>query len=381
MPDVLLIGDTVRSPELRHEVPVEIGDPFLYAEVGGRRVAIVWSVEGDRIAAVDPTIEIVPSETFSVADFLRDGVDVYDVAALRFVRMVRSLGITTALVPDAFPLRIGDELRRVGIELVADQRHFDDRRRVKSPVELAGIRLAQRAAEDGIAAIASALRRSEASAGGRVLDGEPLTCEWLRLLATEAFAVRGCRGDDLIVARGAQAADGHDPGSGQVANDDVVLCDLFPRHVESGCFADMTRTFRVGAPDEMLTLWHEQCVEALELAVSLVRPGIDGRELHRAVSAFFEDCGHPTQLSAPDGSVLRDGFYHGLGHGVGLEVHEAPGLGRFGHPLVAGDVIALEPGLYRHGWGGVRVEDLILVTEDGCEVLTRFPYDLEVSAK
>ena len=377
MPDILLIGDSVRSPELRHEVQIEIGDPFLYAEVDGRRVAIVWSVEGDRISSVEPTIEIVPSETFSIADFLRDGVDLYDVAALQSVRMVRSLGITRAVVPSSFPLQIADELRRSGVELVTDQRHFDDRRRIKSAAELAGVRVAQRAAEDGMAAIASALRRSEASAGGRILDGEPLTCERLQLLATEAFALRGCRGDDLIVAHGAQAADGHDPGSGQVGSDDVVLCDVFPRHLASGCFADMTRTFRVGAPDETLSLWHAQCVEALELAVSIVRPGVDGRELHRAVSAFFQDRGHPTQLSAPDGSVLRDGFYHGLGHGVGLEVHESPGLGRLGHPLVAGDVIALEPGLYRHGWGGVRVEDLVLVTADGCEVLTEYPYGLD----
>jgi len=377
MPDALLIGDSVRSPELRHEVQIEIGDPFLYAETGGRRVAVVWSIEGDRIAAVDPTIEIVAWETFPISDFLRDGVDVYDVPALQYVRIVRSLGIMSALVPSGFPLRVADELRRAGVELVTDQRHFDDRRRVKSTVELAGIRVAQLAAEAGMAAIASALRRSEASAGGRVLEGEPLTCERLRLLATDVFAARGCRGDDLIVAHGAQAADGHDPGSGHVANDDVVLCDLFPRHVESGCFADMTRTFRVGAPDETLTLWHGQCVEALELAVSLVRPGVDGRELHGAVSAFFEELGHPTQLSVPEGSVLRDGFYHGLGHGVGLEVHEAPGLGRLGHPLVAGDVIALEPGLYRHGWGGVRVEDLVLVTTDGCEVLTKYPYGLD----
>ena len=378
MPDVLLIGDSIRSPELRHEVQVEIGDPFLYAEVDGRRVAIAWSVEGDRIAFVNPTIEIVPSETFSIADLVRDEVDLYDMAAFQAVRMVRSLGITSALVPSSFPLRVADELRSAGIEIVVDQRHFDDRRRVKSAVELEGIQVAQRAAEDGMAAIVSALRRSETSMGGRVLDGEVLTCKGLQLLATEAFALRGCRGDDLTVVCGAETAGGHDPGSGRVGNDDVVLCDIFPRHLASGCFADMTRTFRLGTPDETLSLWHAQCVEALELAVSMVRPGIEGSEMHRAVSAFFEDRGHPTQLSAPEGFVLRDGFSHGLGHGVGLELHEAPGLGRLGHALVAGDVIALEPGLYRHGWGGVRIEDIVLVTDSGAEILSRFPYDLEV---
>jgi Xaa-Pro aminopeptidase len=96
------------------------------------------------------------------------------------------------------------------------------------------------------------------------------------------------------------------------------------------------------------------------------------------VSEFFAERGFPTQLTKPEGEVLRDGFYHGLGHGVGLEVHEAPGLGMLGHELVAGDVITIEPGLYRYGFGGVRVEDLLLVTEDGYERLTDSPYELEV---
>ena len=213
--------------------------------------------------------------------------------------------------------------------------------------------------------------------GGGALDGEPLTCELLRAAAMEAFAAHECRGDDLIVAHGAQAADGHDQGSGRLENDDVLVCDLFPCHVESGYFSDMTRTFTVGTPDPEIAQWHAQTLEALELARGLVRPGVDGSEVHRAVCAFYEERGHPTQMSAPEGEVLRDGFYHGLGHGVGLDVHEAPSLGKVGHELVAGDVITLEPGLYRHGFGGVRLEDTFVVTDDGCETLMDYPYELD----
>jgi Xaa-Pro aminopeptidase len=377
VPDVLLIGDSICSPELRHEVPVEIGDPFLYAEVGGRRVAVVWSVEGDRIAAVDPTIEIVPSETFPIDQLLRDGLGAYELFPTQFSQMVASLGLRSAVVPERFPLGMADRLRADGVELIVDQRFFDDRRRVKSTAELAGIRVAQKAAEAGMAAIAALLRRSEPGEGGRLVDGELLTCERLRAAAAEAFVAFGCRGDDMIVAHGAQAADGHHPGSGRVANDDVVLCDLFPQHYESACFADLTRTFRVGVADETIGLWHAQCVEALELAVSMVRPGVEGGAIHRAVCAFFEERGHVTQFSKPEGAVQREGFNHGLGHGVGLAVHEAPGVSKLSHALVPGDVIALEPGLYRHGWGGVRVEDLVLVTADGCELLTEYAYGLE----
>ncbi len=206
---------------------------------------------------------------------------------------------------------------------------------------------------------------------------EPLTAELLRETAIARFAAHGCSGDDLIAAHGPQAADGHDHGSGRLANDDHIVCDLFPRHVESGLFSDVTRTFVVGEPDPTIVAWHEESLEALELAREMLAPGVNGRSIHEAVCAFFAERGHPTQLTVPEGTVLRDGFYHGLGHGVGLDVHESPGLGKIGHDLVAGDVVTLEPGLYRHGWGGVRVEDLLLVTDDGCETITEFPYGLD----
>jgi Xaa-Pro aminopeptidase len=139
----------------------------------------------------------------------------------------------------------------------------------------------------------------------------------------------------------------------------------------------MTRTFTVGTPDPTIVEWHALCLEALALSREMLAPGVNGADVHRAVCAFFEEHGHPTGMSVPEGTVLRDGFYHGLGHGVGLDVHESPSMGKAGHELVAGDVVTLEPGLYRHGWGGVRVEDLLVVTEDGCETITDFPYGLD----
>jgi Xaa-Pro aminopeptidase len=375
--DVLIVGDTEGCPELRHELPLSIGDPFVYAEVGDRRIAVVWSIEGDRIAVVEPTVEIVPVETFPVDDLIRDGVDAYELEPAQTVRIVKSLGIERARVPRAFPLQYADALRAAGVELVPDQRFFDLRRRTKTAREREGIRRASQAAEAGMAAIASLLARSEPGDGGRVVDGERLTSELLRGAAEEALAARGCRGDDAIVAHGPQAADGHHVGAGRVANDDVLVCDLFPLDLESACYSDMTRTFAVGTPDPELATWHEQTREALEHVRALVEPGADGVELYRVVCGFYEALGYPTSLSKPEGTVLREGFNHALGHGVGLEVHEAPGLGKIGHELIAGDVITLEPGLYRHGFGGVRLEDLVLVTEDGCETITDYPYDLD----
>jgi Xaa-Pro aminopeptidase len=182
--------------------------------------------------------------------------------------------------------------------------------------------------------------------------------------------------DLVIVSHGPQTAVGHEPGYGPVAAGEPVIVDLYPRDPESGCYSDMTRTFCVGDPPEELVEYHRLCLEGLERARNAIKPGVTGAEVHRVVCELFEEHGHRTQLSKKPGEVLEEGFYHSLGHGVGLEVHEEPGLGRTGVELVAGDVLAVEPGLYRPGFGGCRLEDLVLVTDDGCEVLTDYPYDL-----
>jgi Xaa-Pro aminopeptidase len=377
MPDVLIVGDTVRTPELRHEVPLMIPDPFIYAEVDGRRLVAIWSMEATRIEAQEPGLETHPLEEFGVDELLRQRLDPYAFEDEFAPRVLKSLGVRRAIVPRSFPLGLANAVRSIGIELTVDQRFFDDRRRVKSNYELDGIRRALRAAESAIAEALNLLRSAEPRGGRLSLDGEPLTCERLKESIQGVFVRHGAFSDEPIVSHGAQTAIGHDAGSGPIAANDIVLVDLFPKDLGSACFADMTRTFAVGEVPEEIQDYHRLCKEALDRALAAVAPGVNGGDVHRQVCAFFAAHGYPTQLTKDEGEVLRDGFYHGLGHGVGLEVHEAPGLSMIGQELVAGDVITIEPGLYRHGFGGVRLEDLLVVTDGGCEVLTDFPYDLE----
>jgi Xaa-Pro aminopeptidase len=377
VPDVLIYGDTMRSPELRHEVPVAIPDPFLYLERDGRRVVVVHSFEIPRVERVADGLEIVAPETLGFDELITSGLS-NDDAWLRLVhRACEAFGVAGALVPATFPLELADFLRAQAVEVTADREQFVGRRRVKSAYELAGIRRAQRGAEDAMRAARELLRRAAPSNGHLVVDGEPLTCERLRAAVEEVFAAHNLSAEEFVVSHGAQTAVGHDPGSGPIAPEEPIVLDLFPRDRESGCFADMTRTFVVGTPPEELVEYHRLAREALAEAVASVRAGVSGPELHRRACDFFERHGYPTQLSKPPGEVLDHGFFHALGHGVGLEVHEEPGVGRSGQELVAGDVVALEPGLYRPGFGGCRLEDLVLVTETGGEVLTDFPYDLE----
>jgi Xaa-Pro aminopeptidase len=378
MPDVLIAADTIRSPELRHEVPLTIPDAFFYLEKDGTKHVVAPSMELVRLPAAAPEIVAHPLEEFGIDKLFKDGLTLEQAGLEVLVRACRGLGVDRVVVPAEFPVREADHLRANGIEVTPDKSFFDQRRRSKNDAELAGIRRAQRAAEAGIAAGLEVLRRAEPRNGGLVVDGEPLTSELLKLHVERAFGEHGAMAvDEFIVSHGPQTAVGHDMGSGPVASGEIVMFDVFPRDRESACFADMTRTYVVGSePDDEAREYHRLCKEALDRCAEAIRPGLNGKELHRMVCEFFNEHGYPTQLHKQDGQVLDSGFYHATGHGVGLEVHEKPNIGRTGDEFVPGDVLAIEPGLYRPGFGGVRLEDLVLVTEDGAEVLTDFPYDL-----
>jgi Xaa-Pro aminopeptidase len=376
MTDVLIYADTFRSPELRHEVPIGIPDPFLYAEKAGTKHIVISSMEIPRLREAGG-FELHATEEFGLDELVAQGLSRSEIRDQLIVRAVEELGISSALVPETFPVWVADLLRGAGVELETGRSFFDDRRRSKSAAELAGIRRAQRAAEAGMGAARDLLRRAEPGDGGLVVDGEPLTAELVKGAIGQAFIAHGSTADDFIVAPGAQGAVGHDMGSGRIQAGQPIVIDLWPRDMESSCFADMTRTFVVGevAPD--VAEWHRLCEEALHQAISEIKPGADGRAIFDGTCDLFEAAGEPTQRTKEPGVPLVDGFFHGLGHGVGLEVHEEPGLGLTSKDkLRPGDVVTVEPGLYRQGYGGVRLEDLVLVTEDGAENLTRFPYDL-----
>jgi len=381
MPDVLIIGDTIRSPELRHEVPLPVPDPFLYAEVGGRRSVVVSSLEAGRVADLGLGIDVLTYEDAGNDDLLKRGLDPYAHYRELWLNGCRQIGVRSAVAPTTFPLEYADHFRANGIDVEADQAFFDGRRRVKNEHELAGIRRACRAVEAGAAVGVDMLRRASRDGDGSVLvlDGAPLTCERVKLEVERAFGEHGAAADEFTVSHGPQTAVGHDGGSGPIAAGEPVVFDLYPRDRESACYSDFTRTFTVGAAPAEVREFHTLSKQALDLALAAIKPGVKGIEIHRLVSDFFHEHGYPTQLHKAEGEALVDGFFHGTGHGVGLEVHEQPHVGRLGHDdLVAGDVVAIEPGLYRHGFGGVRLEDLVLVTESGAEVLTHFPYELEV---
>jgi Xaa-Pro aminopeptidase len=364
-----MYADTFRSPDMRHEVPLGVPDPILYAEKDGRKHIVTHSMEAARLAELG-LYELHLMEELGVDELMRSGISPPELRAELALRGVRAVGITAASVPQEFPLWLADHLRANGIELTPDRELFQDRRRVKTEQQLAGIRRAQRAAEAGMDRARELLRTRVANGG--------LTVEEVKSAMSVVFAEHNTTADDFIVAPGAQGAVGHDMGSGPIEAGVPVVIDIWPRDNESFAYCDMTRTFVVGDVPDDVREWHGLCKEALDRAVSEIAPGADGKAIFDGTCDIFEAAGQPTQRTKTEGEPLSDGFFHGLGHGVGLEVHEQPGLGMISDKkLVAGDVVTVEPGLYRKGYGGVRLEDLVLVTDSGAENLTSYAYDLE----
>jgi Xaa-Pro aminopeptidase len=279
-------------------------------------------------------------------------------------------------VPATFPLEVADYLRANGVEVTADRELFESRRRSKNETELRGIRNAQKACEAALDRAREMLRSATPNGAGLELDGRALTSERIKQAIERVFAEFNCEGSDMIVSHGPQAAVSHDSGSGQIRPGETIVFDLFPKDRDTGCFADMTRTYVVGDPPDQVREWYGLVKEALERSTAEVKPGANGRALFELACEVFHSAGYKTPLHKEPGEVLEEGFVHSLGHGVGLEVHEQPSMGRTGDDLVPGDVITIEPGLYRPGVGGLRLEDLVLVTVDGYEVITDYPYEL-----
>jgi Xaa-Pro aminopeptidase len=353
-----------------------VPDPFLYAEHGDRRLVVVGSFEVQRVEAAGAGLEVYAFERFGRDELQAQGLNYDEILREVTVRVCGEIGIGAAVVPPDFPLEVADRLRESGVDVRWDRPFFVGRRRVKNEAEVAGIRRAQRAAEAGMDAARDLLRRAEPTNGTLKVDGEPLTSERVKRAIQQAFIGSGCSADEFIVSHGPQSAVGHDMGSGEIRAGEPLVIDLWPKDPETACYADMTRTFCVGEVPDELREYHRLVKESLDRSLADIRAGATGRHVFDVACDVFEQHGYPTLRTKEDGAVLEDGFFHSLGHGVGLEVHEEPSLGKVGDELLAGDVVTVEPGLYRQGFGGCRLEDLVLVTADGAENLTQYPYDL-----
>jgi len=379
MTTYLLHDSALRSYELRHEIGEPLGDPVTFIEHDGRRILVGSELEAATFAAREDVVDEYWTFTaLGVEELLKDGTFPRRLLGAEItLRAVKKLGISTVVVPPSFQLQSADHLRAAGIELVMDDDVWVQRRRRKTPWEIEGIERAQRAVETAMLSAARMLRDAEPTSNNRLrYEGEILTSEWIREVMAADLLAQGTESEEIIVQSGDACLDGHLLGSGPIVPDASVIIDCFPRDRRTGVYADMTRTFVPGTPSEDLRSLHKHVRAALDMAFASIKAGAHGP--HAEISEYFHSQGFATQVHHEGEEAVKEGFTHALGHGIGLEVHERPYLGRTPDVLEEGDVIAVEPGLYVRGIGGVRLEDTVLVTSNGVEHITDpLPYDLE----
>jgi Xaa-Pro aminopeptidase len=377
---LLILADSVRDADLFLATGISVGDPFIYVETNGQRLIVTSEIEADAARRNSTATDVWLSSRFGARELLDGGMGSDDAQIEVLGRVVADLRLDEVVVPPSFPVVAADHLRGQGVAVQPDRERFQLRRRAKDERALAGIRAAQRATEAAMARVVEVLGSSSPKGDGLMFDGEELTAEHVRAEVIATLRGHGCEGEPPITSPGPQGAFVHELGTGPVRPGESLIVDIFPVHAESRFCADMTRTFCFGEAPELLRHMHSTVREAVKRSTESIRTGVNGRQVWEAACDVIEAGGYRTERSVGIGTSLDEDFFHGLGHGVGLEVHEAPNMGLSGDDLIAGDVVTIEPGVYRKGFGGVRLEDLAVVRDDGAEVLTDFSYDMEINA-
>jgi Xaa-Pro aminopeptidase len=371
----LLFSESEHGADMFHATGFRAPDPFLFLESRGKTSILLSDLEIDRgrkEARVDEVVSWSDLERTVAADTGTKPSPAAVIAA--FIKgRVKARGGSRPQVPSHFPLGLARELERHGVTVTPVEGMFRPERQIKSAGEIRLLTEATRITETGMERAFEVLRASSIGRGNVLRwGGAVLTSERLRTeIESAILRAGGIPAGNSIVACGEQACDPHERGHGPLQGNSLIILDLFPR-ARSGYYGDLTRTVVRGKASEAQSRLWEICLLGQKLALGSLRAGADGGAIHREVTDFFRDNGYPTERVGGRWT----GFFHGTGHGLGLDLHEAP---RFGAgKLKAGQVFTIEPGLYIPGIGGVRHEDVALITKTGHKLLSRCPKPLEL---
>lgn len=371
-PATLIIAASEASADLYYATGFLAPDPLVYLRLDGRSLILASDLEIDRARRQARVDEVRPLRRYE--DRARDRGAASPGLLEATAEALRELGVDAVMVPASFPVAYADGLRARGWAVASRPDPFFEARTRKTPEEVSHIAETQRRTEAALGEAIAAIREAEVREGVLYRGGEPLTSEALKALLARRLLELGCLARHAIVACGRDGCDPHHEGVGPLRANESIILDVFPQSLTTRYYADITRTVVKGRASDALKRMYETVLRGQERALGLIRAGADGTAIHAEVEAVFAAAGFPT--GEVDGRM--QGFFHGTGHGLGLEIHEPPRIAKRGVVLRPGNVVTVEPGLYYPEWGAVRIEDLVVVTEDGCESLTRFPKFLEV---
>jgi Xaa-Pro aminopeptidase len=372
--NLLIVAESDYDANMLYAVGMFVPDPFIYLRLRGQSYVVMSDLEIDRARRLATHCRVL-----SLGDYQKKlrNIGKGKAGPAEVVHyLLREKRIQSVLVPNNFPLGLAVGLQRLGVRVRARPGTFFPERERKSPAEVKKISAALGMAEAGMAEGIRTLKLARIGKDRRLMyRGAPLTSEMLRGIIDTAVLQAGGSANHTIVAGGAQACDPHEPGHGPLRANEPIILDIFPRSQKTGYFGDITRTVVRGRASEPVRKLYHTVLQGQMLAFKKVRANVSGSEIHQAVQQFFEAKGYQTGKRVG----RMEGFFHGTGHGLGLEIHEAPGLGaRSTGVLRPGNVVTVEPGLYYAELGGVRLEDVALVTARAARNLTRFEKILEI---
>jgi Xaa-Pro aminopeptidase len=371
---LLIVADSERDANMFYGVGLFVPDPFIYLKTRGRPLIVMNNLETDRARAQAPHCRVLSLSQYQ-QKLQRDGIK-----SPRFAHVIRQIlrekKIQGVTVPENFPLGLATDLKKLGVRVKASTGPFFPEREIKSVMEVKKISAALMMAEVGMAEAMQVLRASKLGRDRKLIyHNVPLTSEKLRTVIDCAILqVRGLAAN-TIVAGGRQACDPHERGYGPLRAHEPIIIDIFPRSHCTGYFGDITRTVVRGRAGEAVQKLYDTVLRGQKIAFKKIRANARTADVHKAVQEFFEQQGYKTRRRHGH----MEGFFHGTGHGLGLEIHEAPRIGATSvGVLKPGHVVTVEPGLYYPEIGGVRLEDVALVTKNGARNLTRFEKVLEI---
>ncbi len=350
-----------------------VPDAFIFFEKDRKKFIVLSDLEIERGKQEANVDEILPMSEYK-EQLQKQGINypkLIDIADC----VLRDYQIKSVLVPGNFAIQYADPLRERGYTVHYKDPFFETRA-VKTPQEIEYIQQSQKSNEKAMDYVIQIIRESEIGANNYLYyRGSILTSEFVQRQIQMKLLELDCLAHDTIVSCGEQATRPHEHGSGPLLAHQSIIIDIFPQSLTTRYFADMTRTVVKGNASDMLKRLYDVVQAGQEIAFNTIRDGANGNDIHRQIQGMFNQKGFETGVI--DGTV--QGFFHGTGHGIGLDIHEAPHIGNVDTTLCTGNVVTVEPGLYYVGIGGVRIEDLVVVTEDGCTNLTTYLKELEIS--
>lgn len=372
--NILLYASSEKDANMLYLTGVFVPDPFLAFSIHSKKIAIVHSLEYSRLLKRSNFDTL-----FLYEDCIQEAQKLFSHTSIQLSHLVlliaKKYKVKSFTIPSNFPAGLALELIKSPLKIKISDTIFPERL-LKNKQAIQSLKKASQASSAGMQAAEYVLKNSLIKKGKLYYNDTILTSERLRSHIEKACIDAGSIAQHTIVAGGNQACDPHECGFGPLKSNELIIVDIFPRSNATGYYGDMTRTFLKGKATIAQKKLVHTVLNAQKKALSLLKPDVNAKDIHQSVQSFFMQEGYYTQKKGETYS----GFFHSTGHGLGLDLHEAPSIGSKETILKTGMVITIEPGLYYPNIGGVRIEDVAQITLDSYQKLSRFHYHWELDA-